>query len=296
MYYELLAQSGFSMERLAGFCAVADAGSIAGVAKNDPSRQALISRQIRELEMFFGVELVRRRGRGLELTEAGRELAAVGRQNFKGLSDFAARVRSSEWLVRLVASNSVAQWLVLPRLHAVARASAGVRFEVHHEQTGDMVNGIREGIFDIALIRKDALVPGIQSGDLGEVTHSIFVPKALLNSPPRTVGAALKSLPMALPIGGRMRDAVDKLAPGNAGVPKLAVACSSYLQAVQLVRSGMCAAALPDLAADSLGDEPVHRLKLPVKYTLCLAWTARNTDTSPALAELLAGMLEELKF
>ena len=84
------------MDRLANFCAVADEGSIAIVAKGDPSRQSLISRQIRELESFFGVELVRRKGRGLEITEAGRELAAIGRKNFKGLEDYSARCRGRD--------------------------------------------------------------------------------------------------------------------------------------------------------------------------------------------------------
>lgn len=100
------------MERLGNFCSVADAGSIVGAAKGDPVRQSLISRQIRELESFFGVELVRRRGRGLELTEAGRELAAVGRENFKGLADYAARCRGAAWTARIVASNSVITWLL----------------------------------------------------------------------------------------------------------------------------------------------------------------------------------------
>lgn len=118
------------MERLASFCAVADAGSIARVADKDPTRQSLISRQIRELETFFGVELVRRKGRGLELTEAGRELAAVGRENFKGLADFAARCAGAPWTVRMVASNSVAYWLVLPRLKRLEKACPKIRFEI----------------------------------------------------------------------------------------------------------------------------------------------------------------------
>lgn len=48
MYQKLLSQSGFSMDRLATFCAVADAGSIVSAAKGEPSRQFLMSRQIRE--------------------------------------------------------------------------------------------------------------------------------------------------------------------------------------------------------------------------------------------------------
>jgi len=73
MNKDLLSESGLSLERLAGFLAVADAGSIAGVAPGDPSRPPLLSRQIKDLEAFFGAKLTRRVGRGLELTDAGRE-------------------------------------------------------------------------------------------------------------------------------------------------------------------------------------------------------------------------------
>lgn len=282
------------MERLASFCEVADRGSIAAVAKGDASRQALISRQIRELESFFGTELVRRKGRGLELTGAGRDLAAVGRGNFKGLSDFAARSRKSEWLARMVASNSVAQWLLLPRLNAVARKAPGVRFEIHHEQTRDMVTGVREGIYDVAFVRKEALVPGLKHTVLGEITHSIFVPKALCKTPPKSAVETLVSLPLALPIGGVMREKIESFAARQGGIPKVAVACTSYLQAAQLVQSGMCAAVLPDTADLIMKGLPIHRVKLNERYTLCLAWTARNADTRSALVDLTKVLAETM--
>ena len=66
------------------------------------------------------------------------------------------------------------------------------------------------------------------------------------------------------------------------------IACSSYLQAAQAVQSGMCAAVLPETALASLDTKKVHCLSIPDKFTLCLAWTSRNVDTRPALAELIA--------
>jgi len=288
MYQNLLSRSGFSMERLAGFCAVADVGSIAAVAKGDPSRQSLLSRQIRELETFFGVDLVRRVGRGLELTDAGRELASIGRQNFKELSDYAARCRQQEWTVRIVASNSVAQWLLLPRLKAVAEAQPHVRFEIFHEQTREMVAGTREGTYDLAFVRKDALVPGLKEAVLGVIESCLYIPKTLSKVPPKSVAEAISNLPMALPIGGRMRDTVERLAAKKGLTPRVVLACSSYLQAAQAVQSGMCAAVLPQTALSSLDAKKLHRLPIPDKFTLCLAWTPRNVDTRPALRELIA--------
>ncbi len=285
MYHQVLSHSGFSMERLANFCSVADTGSIASVAKGDPSRQSLISRQIRELETFFGVELIRRKGRGLEITGAGRELAAIGRENFKGLADYASRCRGREWTVRLVASNSVAQWLLLPRLKTVADTHPMVKFELFHEQTRDMVAGTREGTFDVAFVRKDALVPGLKHSILGEIGHSLFIPFTIAKKAPKTFKEALATVPLALPIGGRLRETIDRMA-GDQPL-RVMLACTSYLQAAEAVRSGMCAAVLPDTATSSLQGQRFHHLSVPNRFTLCLAWTARNVDTRPALAELI---------
>jgi len=295
MYRALLAQSGFSMERLASFCELAELGSFAKASKGDPNTASLMSRQIRELESFFGTNLVRRVGRGLELTEAGRELAAIGRENFKGLADYAARCRQQPWSVRIVASNSIAQWFLLPRLKAVSEAQPKVHFEIHHEQTRDMVAGTREGTYDLALVRKDALVPGLKHAVLGGIASCLFIPKALAKEPPKSAAEALSVLPMALPIGGRMKSTLERLAATKGGVPRVTVACSSYLQAAQAVQSGMCAAVLPETAAANLDVRNLHRLPIPGKFTLCLAWTARNADTRPALIRLIDVMVDHLR-
>ncbi len=284
------------MERLGNFCSVADAGSIVGAARGDAVRQSLISRQIRELESFFGVELIRRRGRGLELTDAGRQLAAVGRESFKGLSDYAAQCRSAAWSVRIAASNSVAYWLVLPRLKTLECAKGNIRFEIHHEQTREIVTATREGIYDVAFVRKDALGPGLQHAALGEIGHSLLVPKTLLPAEPKDVASVLRAAPLALPVGGKMREAMEQLADKARVRLHVAVGCSSYLHAAQVLQSGLCAAVLPDTALSALERDQFHRIPLRDRYTLCLAWSARNADTRPALAGLIERLTEKMAF
>jgi DNA-binding transcriptional LysR family regulator len=294
MYQSVLSQAGFSMERLANFCSVADAGSIVGATKGDSIRQSLISRQIRELESFFGIDLIRRKGRGLELTEAGRELAAVGRENFKGLGDYAARCRGAAWSVRIVASNSVAYWLVLPRLKTLAALAGSVRFEIYHEQTREIVTATREGIYDIAFVRKDALSQGLRHEVLCEIGHSLLVPKKLLRNKPKNAASVMGAVPFALPVAGKMREGMERMAD-KAGVRMtVAVGCSSYLQAAQVLESGMCAAVLPDTALAALKPSQFHRLPLADRYTLCLAWSARNADTRPGLARLIEELTEKM--
>ena len=69
MYEALFARSGLSLERLRSLIQVADAGGISRAVGDDPARQSLVSRQLKELEEFFEVELTRRDGKRLALTE-----------------------------------------------------------------------------------------------------------------------------------------------------------------------------------------------------------------------------------
>ncbi len=287
MYQNLLSRTGLSLDRLANFCQFADEGSIAKAAKGDIIRQSLISRQIRDLSEYFGVELVRRKGRGLELTAAGRELAAIGKNHFNGLNDFLARCENTEWTARIVASNSVGFWLVLPAIEKVRARMPNVRIEIHHEQTREMATATREGTYDLAFIRQDAILPGLKSRVLRKVGHSFLVPKKLSPKAPRDLGKVLDSFPTALPIGGRMREALEEIAAKRGRELKVSVACTSYLHAAKVLESGSAAAVLPDLALPFLDRSKYHALALPEKFTLCLVWSARNVATRPALGELV---------
>jgi DNA-binding transcriptional LysR family regulator len=294
MYQKLLSRTGLSLDRLANFCQFADEGSIAKAAKGNAIRQSLISRQIRDLSEYFGVELVRRKGRGLELTAAGRELAAIGRSHFTGLNDFLSRCQGSEWTARIVASNSVGFWLVLPAIEKVRDRMPNVRIEIHHEQTREMAAATREGTYDIAFIRQDALLPGLKSKALRKVGHTFLVPKALSPKPPRELARALEAFPAAVPIGGRMREALARIAAKRGRELHVSVGCASYLHAAKVLESGTAAAVLPDLALPFIDSRKYHAVALPEKFTLCLVWSGRNVATRPALAELVEVFSETL--
>jgi DNA-binding transcriptional LysR family regulator len=295
MYQNLLSRTGLSLDRLANFCLFADEGSIAKAAKGDVVRQSQISHQIRDLSEFFGVELVRRKGRGLELTNAGRELAAIGRSQFTGLNDFLARCENTQWTARIVASNSVGFWLVLPAIEKVRERMPNLRIEIHHEQTREMATATREGVYDIAFIRQDAILPGLKSRILRKVAHSLLVPKKICPKSPRDIVSALAHLPIALPIGGRMREYLNGLAANGGKSLHPTVACTSYLHAAKILEAGYAAAVLPDLALPYFDPVQFHSLRLPESFTLCLVWSGRNASTRVALGELIECLGDVLK-
>jgi DNA-binding transcriptional LysR family regulator len=98
---------------LGSLLAFADAGSIVRAAGGDPVRSSLISRQLGELEKFFAVELVAKKGKGLILTEEGRRLTALVREQFQALEDFGKSAAGKSVRLSLGAGNTILSgWLL----------------------------------------------------------------------------------------------------------------------------------------------------------------------------------------
>src|SRR5258708_21099333 len=88
MFEKLFAQSGLSLERLKTFGEIVAAGGITAAAGDDSNRQSQYSRQLKELERYFGVELLKR-GRGpIELTDAGQQLYEIVGPTLRSLEEF----------------------------------------------------------------------------------------------------------------------------------------------------------------------------------------------------------------
>jgi len=71
MFKNLFTQSGLSLERLKTFREIVAAGGITAAAGDDSNRQSQFSRQLKELERYFGVELLKRGHGPVTLTDAG---------------------------------------------------------------------------------------------------------------------------------------------------------------------------------------------------------------------------------
>ncbi len=291
MFEDLFSMGGLSIDRLKSFVDVAEKGAIARVADGDPSRQSLISRQIGELETFFGAELTRRKGKGLELTDAGYELARQVRLQFQGLADFKASCSATPVEFRIAAGNSVLEWLLAPAMGDITRALPDSRFVLLDSRTGEAVRGLLDHTIDFGIIRKSAVVQSLKFRPVGRFGYALFVPKAL---DPK--GEKLpECLPLAMSMGGDFFESFLRAAEKARVVPSIVYRCTSFTQAAQLVRSGTCGAILPSIAAPFLAREAsIHDLPWlkPVTRDLGIAWHRRLIDIRP-LAEKLLGTMEE---
>jgi DNA-binding transcriptional LysR family regulator len=288
MFDELLSRHGLSLERLRSFSAVADAGSIARVADGDPARQSLISRQIRELEEFFGVELTRRKGKGLELTAAGLELARQIRFQFQGLSDFKRSVANQPLEYKFAAGNSVLEWLLIPALPGIEKRIDGIHVQLLDTRSRDIVQGLVDHRFDFGIVRKSAVVAPLKYAPIGKISYALYEPAAWS-------GMSRKPKKLAVTEGSEFLKELSRAAESRKKPLAVTHLCTNFNQAAQLVRLGIAAAILPTLAEKFLGGT-AKRIELPwlKKYRrdIGIAWHERLLDTRPKAREMLLTLKE----
>ena len=262
MFEELFSSSGLSLDRLRGFLEMADAGSIAKAAQGDLNRQSLISRQIRELEEFFGVELTVRRGKSLALSEAGQRLQLLIRGQFHDLSDFRRQQLKQQRIFSIGAGASVLEWLVLPAASSIREALGSCCLKFSSRRSLELVEAVRDGQLDFAIVREDALPEGALRSRIAKMTFQLCYHPQLLAGVGRggkeKVADRWKNLPFAANSGGGQLDRTFRAAMERVcGAFRPAFECDSLLQVRELVKRGVCAGVLASIGTSDLEKEGV---------------------------------------
>ena len=292
----LLSETGLSLERLAGFLEVVEAGSQAAAANGDLSRQALLSRQISDLEEFFGTKLFRRAGRRNELTEAGRDLATRIRESFRSLEDFQRIQKGRNVRISVGAGGSVLEWLLVPSLQSLKQE--GSEWRMISSRTIDLSEQIRDGLLDFAILREDAIAKGLTKEPVGTVGYGLWVPSALFDG--RTIkDDTLSSLPLAVPASGNFRKRLDAQFRKKGRQPHFAVETSSFAQCAELVRSGSFATFLPDYAGPFIRSPGIRRFPASVtkdlSRNLFLVRSSHRNDLARHQTTLAERLAENLR-
>lgn len=265
----LFANSGLSLDRLKSFLAVAEAGNLSKAAQGGPtpesrnSRQSQFSRQVKELEGFFGIALTRRVGRRIEITDEGKYLAALIRRQFRELDDFREAMAGRNVSVRIGSQGSIIDWLLLPRLGATREALGNVLLETEQMRTMDVLRAVSDGRLDFGILREDAIPGEMKRWKLGRVGYSLFAAKSFWrgrNTAAEVAGAA----PMAdlLPGGQFSRDLQDWV--NREGLrPHVIAKVSSFTDLARIVRCHQAAAVLPELAEEEFDPKAIRHEPIP---------------------------------
>lgn len=115
MYNKLFLKKGLSLERLHSFCLVASAGGFNKAAGENIYKQSQYSKQIADLEKFFGCRLFVREGRKIRLTDAGQHLLDLSKSFFSQAELFVDAAFGTKIDLAISTGCSVIDFLI-PRL------------------------------------------------------------------------------------------------------------------------------------------------------------------------------------
>ena len=292
MFDELFRERGLSLERLQAFLAVADAGSISAASRGDPVRQSQLSRQLSELEAFFGRPLTERRRGKRVLGEEGMRLAEHVRWSLAGLVDFKrGHTDDGGAPLRLAAGDSLLTWLVLPRLVTIPARFSTIALPAH-----DVVTSLLQGRADLGIVRREAKVKGLDTRPIGKVEHALFVPRALV---PRGIADAdiPFRVPLAMQIADRDFTQAALAASRKRGEPlDVRLTCETFQHVLAAVRSGGFAGLLPTFARRDLPQSRFRELVFPSRHAspLALAWAPTLLRTRPRAGAVVDALADAL--
>lgn len=289
---ELMAEGGLSIERLQNFCKIVDAGGLARAAAGKPEKVSLFSRQIRELEGVFGVELKRRLGRGIVITEAGRQLAQLMRLHMRGLEDFHLEANKLPVNLSIATSNSLLEWVLGPQIPKVLQALPNITLELSSDRTQAIVEKLTDMSIDVGIIREDAVISSLMKKRLLTGNYSFFLPRRIAGSlTKKNLKNQIANIALATSAGGQFRDTLEAAALRSKWNLRIVVSCSSFTQAARVMKTGECGAVLPDFAAQDF--DPAKIIQLPIPFLtrmdkhMCIAWNPRLAEVRKILSKAL---------
>ena len=293
-------KSGLSLERLQTFLEIATYSGISSAAPSDTNRQSQYSRQLKELEEFFGAELVHRNKGMFELTAFGRDLFQIVQSNFTAMEDFANRCAKENVNVTIGAGESILQSLILPYLGQFRAEKKGVTLVLQNLQTEEAIQKLIDGRIDLGLVPEDRVHLPIKSTTIGLIEYQLIVPtEAKFPIRIKHFWENLSKQPIALLSGSKVAKAFEIAAEENDVKLDVCFKASSYSQLLEAVAQIKCSALLPTYVSTANLDAVVE--KVPIKSlhsfsrSLAIAWNPRFGVLRPAINSTVEFMVPFLQ-
>ncbi len=194
----------YSLRQLEYLLAVADAGTVAGAALRLGVAQPTVSASVAKLEDQIGVQLlIRHHAQGISLTPAGAGIVREARQLVRQANDLQAHASAVGEAIE--GDLGVGAFLTLAPAYMPALISEfqethrRVRIALHEGTQVQLVEGLREGRFELALAYAIGLPEDVHAEPLASLAPHVLLPaRHRLARQKRVALAALKDEPFIL--------------------------------------------------------------------------------------------------
>ncbi|MGO3929644.1 LysR family transcriptional regulator [Rhodopseudomonas pseudopalustris] len=260
-----------TLEQLRIFIAVAEQQHMTRAASGLNLTQSAASAAIAALESRYDVKLFNRVGRGIALTQAGREfldearaVVARARAAAKALDDLAGLKRGA---LSLAVSQTIGNYWLPPRLLDFQRTYPGIELQVSITNTEQVARAVREGRADLGLVEGEVDDSSLASRRIDGDSLAVVVGKRHpWVGQTRISASKLTTTGWVLRERGSGTRSMFEAALHNAGVDPSHLDVKLELPSNEAVRTAIeCsdyAAAISDLvAAPSLAAATLHRVQ-----------------------------------
>jgi LysR family transcriptional regulator, cyn operon transcriptional activator len=238
-----------SPNTLASLIAIADHGSMSAAARYRNVTQPSLSRQIQDLEMRIGAQVVERSAHGTRLTPAGEILVEKARDILALLSALPEQVRRREGevggRVRLGTVDSVGIYLLPPLLARFINENPRIEVEVDCQSSPDLVTRLLADELDIAIATMDH--PKLNSELLFQHRLVLAYPAGTpMSKVPHTLGEMVQARVVTFPKSLTIRRLLDQACErqGLTLEPVMELASVEAIKA--MVRAGLGVAVVPE--------------------------------------------------
>lgn len=261
-------------------------------AGGNANRQSLYSRQLRELEAYFGAPLVDRSRTPHSLTELGRQVERTARGFMADMEALVQSGQSGRVPLVIGAGESVIQALLIPLLTGSEEARDW-KLVFRNLRSEAILAGLRSRRLDIGVAHDSGGHADLKSKRLLRYGVRLITREAKLARLETISWRDLKaSSGLALPEGdSQLRVAVESSLPeSKAGVP-VVMECTSHAQVVEAAMSKGIAGIVPDFIAERARERGLHSLEvLDLKgfvRELRLLWHPAAVEMKPAIERCL---------
>ncbi|MER5759390.1 LysR substrate-binding domain-containing protein [Streptomyces sp. NPDC002082] len=281
------------LRQLEYFVAVAEERNFTRAAERVHISQSGVSAQIRRLEEELGAELFDRSARTATLTVAGKAALEHARTALAATGALAQAVGEVTGLIRgRLTVGMVVGCTLTPLFDALAafhRAHPGVELALLEDNSDRLVQAVRAGSVDLALVGTAATTPdGLEALTLVSERLVVAVPAGHpLAVADRVTLRDLGGYPViCMPPGTGLRTVLDQACAGQGLRPAIALEAGAADAMADLAARGLGVAVLSASMADSYRDRLTARIIEDVEIPALLSLVWRDTR-GPAVRELL---------
>jgi DNA-binding transcriptional LysR family regulator len=289
---------------LASLRAVADEGSVIAAARTLGFTPSAVSQQVKRLERQTGLALLERIGRGVLLTNAGRQLVADGTTLLADLERIRSELhRTADTVagnVRLTAFSTAMRGMIAPAVRRLLEEHRDLRITLEEREPWDTVDLVASGHSDVGVVHswgdQPVLVPEhVQSSVIAHDEADVLLPRdhRLAERQRLATIDLIDEVWIATPPGTICRAWLDRMYVGTNRVPRIAHVAMEFDSHIALVDAGLGIALVPRLGRQPLPDGVVAVPAYdPVPTRTVTVVHRRSSAASPAIRAVVDALRE----